>query len=123
MMMVLDVIQESNQNRVPTYNVRGKGETSVEKLLDKILSHPNLNLAYQRVYQNRGIGGVDEMDVFGLKGYLRENGEAIKELIRKRKYKPQPVLRVEIPKDNGDVRLFVYLRSRPSHPTSDPSSA
>jgi len=46
------------------------------------------------------------MDVYALKGYLRENGEEIKEQIRKRKFKPQPVLRVEIPKDNGGVRLL-----------------
>jgi len=46
------------------------------------------------------------MDVFALKSYLRDNGEEIKELIRKRKFKPQPVLRVEIPKDNGSVRLL-----------------
>jgi len=81
-----------------------KGETSVETILDKILSNKNLNLAYQRVYQNRGIGGIDKMDVFALKEHLRENGEEIKEQIRKRKFKPQPVLRVEIPKDNGGVR-------------------
>lgn len=78
----------------------------METILDKVLSNANLNLAYERVYQNRGIGGVDEMDVFALKDYLRENGEEIKELIRKRKYKPQPVLRIEIPKDNGGVRLL-----------------
>jgi len=84
--------------------VRGTGGTSVETVLDKILSNANLNTAYERVYQNRGIGGVDGMDVFELKSYLKENGEAIKEQIRKRKYKPQPVLRMEIPKDNGGVR-------------------
>ena len=85
--------------------MRGKGVTSVE-ILDKILSNANLNLAYQRVYQNRGIGGVDGMDVFALKEYLRENGSEIKRQIRNRKFKPQPVLRVEIPKDNGGVRLL-----------------
>lgn len=84
--------------------MRGTGGTSVETLLDKILSNANLNIAYQRVYQNRGIGGVDGMDVFELKSYLKENGEVIRKQIRKRKYKPQPVLRVEIPKDNGGVR-------------------
>ena len=76
----------------------------METVLDKILSNANLNKAYKRVYQNRGIGGVDGMDVFELKSYLKENGEALKEEIRKRKYKPQPVMRVEIPKDNGGVR-------------------
>ena len=78
----------------------------METILDKILSNANLNLAYHRVYQNGGVGGIDGMDVYALKSYLRENGEEIKEQIRKRKYKPQPVLRVEIPKDNGGVRLL-----------------
>ena len=39
-----------------------------------------------------------------LKGYLDENIDAIREQIRTRKYKPSPVRRVEIPKDNGGVR-------------------
>jgi hypothetical protein len=35
---------------------------------------------------------------------LKENWIDIKTKILKRKYKPQPVLRVEIPKPNGGVR-------------------
>ena len=36
--------------------------------------------------------------------YLRQNWHLTKELIKQRKYKPQPVLRVEIPKPNGGIR-------------------
>ena len=36
--------------------------------------------------------------------YIKENWTSIKEKIQKRKYKPKPVLRVEIPKPNGGVR-------------------
>ncbi len=36
--------------------------------------------------------------------YLSENGESIKEQLRTRKYKPQPVRRVEIPKPDGRTR-------------------
>ena len=39
-----------------------------------------------------------------LKEHLAKNGENIKEQLRARKYKPQPVRRVEIPKPDGDVR-------------------
>jgi len=36
--------------------------------------------------------------------YIKENWQNIKEQIQKRKYKPKPVLRVEIPKANGGIR-------------------
>ena len=39
-----------------------------------------------------------------IEGYFEAHGEEIKDLIRQRKYKPSPVLRVEIPKANGGVR-------------------
>ena len=77
-----------------------------KSLLDQILSEKNLHSAYQRVYQNQGMAGVDKMKVSALKGYLVKNQEKIKNQIRQRQFKPQPVLRVEIPKDNGDVRLL-----------------
>ena len=75
-------------------------------VLDQILSDKNLNSAYKRVYQNQGMAGVDKMTVFALKGYLRKNQEKIKNQIRQQKFKPQPALRVEIPKGDGDVRLL-----------------
>ncbi|VNG99883.1 reverse transcriptase/maturase, group FT II introns [Streptococcus pneumoniae] len=36
--------------------------------------------------------------------YLRQNWRLTKELIKQRKYKPQPVLKVEIPKPDGGIR-------------------
>src|SRR5699024_5057310 len=40
------------------------------------------------------------------KAYLQEHKEEILEAIRQRKYQPQPVRRVEIPKPTGGVRLL-----------------
>ena len=73
-------------------------------LMEQILSKDNLNTAYLQVVRNKGAAGVDGMTVDALAGYLSENGENIKEQLRTRKYKPQPVRRVEIPKPDGGVR-------------------
>ena len=77
-----------------------------KNLLDIILSDENLNEAYKRVHKNKGASGVDKMMTSDLKQYLKEHGHEIKEQIRQRKYKPQPVRRVEIPKPDGGVRLL-----------------
>ncbi|WP_152658411.1 group II intron reverse transcriptase/maturase [Oceanobacillus sp. CFH 90083] len=74
------------------------------ELLEKILSNQNMNEAYLRVYRNKGAGGVDGITVDELKLHLREEKEELRTQIRKRKYKPMPALRVEIPKENGKMR-------------------
>ena len=73
-------------------------------LLEEILTKENLNMAYKRVYANKGASGVDGVTVEQLKAHLAENKATLLESIRTRKYKPQPVRRVEIPKDNGKTR-------------------
>lgn len=83
--------------------MKGTSEMSV-KLLEQILGNANMNRAYERVVSNKGIGGVDGISTSELLSYLKENGEVIREQIRERKYKPQPVLRKEIPKENGKMR-------------------
>ena len=73
-------------------------------LMEQILSKDNLNAAYLQVVRNKGAAGVDGMTVEELGEYLSENGENVREQLRTRKYKPQPVRRVEIPKPDGGVR-------------------
>ena len=72
--------------------------------MEQILSNDNLNAAYLQVVRNKGAAGVDGMTVEELGAYLSENGENIREQLRTRKYKPQPVRRVEIPKADGGTR-------------------
>ena len=74
------------------------------ELLEKVLDDKNLYVAYKQVYKNKGTSGVDGKTVDELGFYLYEHKEEIKEQIRKRKYKPSPVRRVYIPKENGDKR-------------------
>lgn len=76
------------------------------KLIDLILEDDNLNLACSRVIRAKGTNGVDKMSTSDLKNYLEENREQIKESIRERKYRPSPVLRVEIPKGDGSMRAL-----------------
>lgn len=74
------------------------------ELLEKILSKQNLNLAYKQVYKNKGASGVDGVTVDELFSYIKEHKEEILWKIRNRKYKPLPVRRVYIPKENGRLR-------------------
>lgn len=80
-----------------------KRGTSME-LLEKILSKQNLNSAYKQVYKNKGASGVDGVTVDELFSYIKEHKEEILWKIRNRKYKPLPVRRVYIPKENGKLR-------------------
>lgn len=80
-----------------------KVETNME-LLEKVLSKENLNNAYKQVYKNKGVSGIDGVTVEELFSYIKEHKEEILKQIRTRKYKPQPVRRVYIPKENGKMR-------------------
>lgn len=74
---------------------------SKERLLEEILDRNNLNNAFKRVKSNKGAHGVDEMKVDELLQYFKTNGDQIKQLILDGKYHPNPVRRVEIPKEDG----------------------
>ena len=70
-----------------------------DNLLDTILRSDNLNAAYKKVKTNKGVGGIDGMQVDELLPYLREHQSELVEQVREGKYKPNPVRRVEIPKE------------------------
>lgn len=74
------------------------------ELLEKILDDKNLYKAYKQVYKNKGASGIDGITVEELGYYMHQHKEEIKEQIRTRKYKPSPVRRVYIPKENGEKR-------------------
>ena len=78
-----------------------------DNLLDLILRKDNLNAAYKKVKLNKGSGGIDGMQVDELLPYLRENQETSIQEIRDGKFKPNPVRRVEIPKETkGEFRML-----------------
>ncbi len=76
----------------------------MSQLMEEILAEENIALAIKRVKANKGASGVDGISVEDLDQYFKEKMPIIQNQIRKRRYKPKPVLRVEIPKPNGGVR-------------------
>ena len=85
-------------------NVEIRKERTSMELLEKVLNDNNLFEAYKQVYSNKGTSGVDGVTVDELGKYMYLHKEEIKEQIRNRKYRPNPVRRVYIPKENGDKR-------------------
>ena len=75
-----------------------------DRLLEKIVDKENFRVALKRVINNKGAHGIDGMKVDELRAYLNENWETLKQSILDGTYHPNPVRRVEIPKDNGKVR-------------------
>ncbi len=75
-----------------------------ERLMEEVCRRENLWKALARVQANKGSPGVDGMTVHQLTDYLKEHWPAIRELLLRGTYKPQPVKRVEIPKPDGGMR-------------------
>ena len=90
--------------RITENNLTSNNHQSGNGLLEQILSPSNLNSAFKQVRRNKGAGGVDRMDVGSLKDYLVRGKEELITSIERGKYRPNPVRRVEIPKENGKRR-------------------
>ena len=75
-------------------------------LLNKILKRDNLTSAYQQVVGNKGSAGIDGMTVDELQVYLKEHWSTVRSDILTGKYRPKPVLGIEIDKPKGGKRLL-----------------
>lgn len=76
----------------------------MEKLMEVIFEKDNLNQAYKQVKKNKGVCGIDGMGIEEALKYLQTNGNKLILDIMEGSYQPQPVLMVEIPKDDGSAR-------------------
>jgi RNA-directed DNA polymerase len=74
--------------------------------MEAIVERNNLKKALARVKANKGAAGIDGMSFEDLAPYLKEHWPAIRVQLLEGTYKPQPVLRVEIPKASGGLRLL-----------------
>ncbi len=79
----------------------GNESLAEEQLMEEVLSRENLKKALERVQANKGSPGVDRMSVDRLPGHLRKHWPKLREQLLAGRYRPQPVLRKEIPKQDG----------------------
>ena len=83
-----------------------KSQDSHENLLERILLQDNMHRAWSRVKKNQGAAGVDGMSIDEMPEFLREQWGGIRKSVMEGRYQPSSVLRVEIPKPTGGVRLL-----------------
>jgi RNA-directed DNA polymerase len=74
--------------------------------IEAIVARDNLRKALAQVRRNKGAPGVDGMTVDDLPLYLKDHWSSIRSQLLDGTYRPQPVLRVEIPKAGGGVRAL-----------------
>lgn len=75
-------------------------------MIEQVINRRNMHLAYQRVLANKGSAGADGMGVKELKQHIQKDGEAMVLSMINGTYLPQPILGVNIPKNNGKTRLL-----------------
>ena len=73
-------------------------------LYDRLLSQESLTRAFRKVKANKGKPGVDGQTVESFSEDLSDEIVMLVRELRVKSYRPQPVKRVEIPKDGGGVR-------------------
>jgi len=74
------------------------GAKKVHSLVDKVYKMKNLELAWQKVRQNRGAGGIDGESVEVYEENLTENLKRLHVELKSDVYHPQPVRQKMIPK-------------------------
>jgi len=83
-------------------------------LIEQISSEENLYLATKEVIRNRGIGGIDGIQVDELEKHMSQYLPYIQRKLLDGSYQPQAIQRVYIPKANGGKRPLgiAVLRDR-----------
>src|SRR5438445_2176882 len=85
---------------------RTKAEVATTSLMEAAVDRSNLMLAYQRVLENKGAAGVDQLAVSALKEHLKRHWPVIRARLLAGRYQPAAVRRVDIPKPQGGVRTL-----------------
>ncbi len=84
----------------------GQTKAEVPLTMDAVITRENLMLAYQRVVENKGAAGVDNLSVAELKPWLKKNWRSVRQALIDGNYQPRAIRRMDIPKPDGGVRTL-----------------
>lgn len=82
----------------------GQTKAEVPLTMEAVITRENLMLAYQRVLENKGTAGVDNLSVAELKPWLKKNWRSVRQALIDGNYQPRAIRRMDIPKPDGGVR-------------------
>lgn len=82
----------------------GQTKAEVPLTMEAVITRENLMLAYQRVVENKGAAGVDNLSVAELKPWLKKNWRSVRQALIDGNYQPRAIRRMDIPKPDGGVR-------------------
>jgi RNA-directed DNA polymerase len=77
-----------------------------QHLMEAVVEKANMWKAYQRVMNNKGAPGVDELPVSEFKSWLQKYWPQTKTALLEGEYIPTAIRKVEIPKPQGGVRTL-----------------
>ena len=75
-------------------------------MIEQVLTRKNLLQAMYKVQKNYGSAGVDHVPVTKLSELMSIDKNVLTQMVRSKKYLPQAILGVKIPKGNGKTRLL-----------------
>src|SRR5437016_1754571 len=84
------------------------GAKKVHSLIDKVYKRKNLEMAWEKVKENRGSGGVDGQSLAAFQSQQGLQLARLEKELKEDTYRPQPVLQHPIPKRDkpGEYRML-----------------
>ena len=79
------------------------------KLIERVMDMDNLVEAWQRVAENQGAAGVDQISVRRFARHWEENLRRIRDLVWTNRYKPARLRRTVIPKSRGGGQRLIAI--------------
>src|SRR6516162_3775240 len=84
------------------------GTKKVHSLIDKVYKRKNLEVAWEKVKENRGSGGIDGQTLNDFEAQLNQQLDRLHRELRENTYQPLPVRQHPIPKRDkpGEYRML-----------------